>query len=296
MKVFLTGATGYIGSNLAVRLAELKHEVSALIRSSDAANRLPFSVKSIIGDMQGAAWIDAVISSDAIIHTAFPPPLGGLDASLAVERSFLARLADLIRGSDRTLIVTNGAIFLGDSGPGRFDETAAVQAGHPAATRAAITAEAIGTQSIRGVELRLANFVYGHGGGTFGPRLTSVARAERSSAYVLDGQATTSCVHVDAVVEAFILALEAPMAVGVYNVASEEEPSWKQLAEAVALNVSVPSRSLSTEAAAQHFDPFTAMFMTTTSRLDARRIRRELGWTHAGHSPLLWELASGGHE
>src|SRR5258708_29521005 len=127
--------------------------------------------------------------------------------------------------------------------------------------------------------------------------LITSARATGRALYVGDGKINTSAVHVDAAVQAYLNALDSATSGSTFHIASEEEPSWRQIAEAVARGIGGGCRaeSVTQDQAAAEFDPFTAMFITTNNPLNARPARRELECGHAGHVPLLWDVAAGSY-
>lgn len=246
--------------------------------------------------------VAAAASVDAVVHTGFPSsaPADGLKGMLAAvetESRFLRGLVESLNGSAKPIVVSNGTVFLGDSGDGRLDEARPVIAAHPGASRAAATRFVTDASGVRGVELRLANFVYGHGGGSLLPMLRSYAARVGSIPYAGDGQTRTSAVHVDAAATAYVLAVTTTSARGVYHVASDEEPSMAELTTAVSLGCgrACSVRSVGPNELVEHLGPQLAMFMTTNNRLDARKARRELEWSHAGHPSMLWDIARGSY-
>src|SRR5258708_18064362 len=115
--------------------------------------------------------------------------------------------------------------------------------------------------------------------------LITSARATGRALYVGDGKINTSAVHVDAAVQAYLNALDSATSRSTFHIASEEEPSWRQIAEAVARGIGGVCRaeSVTQDQAAAEFAPFTAMFMTTIKRLHALRALREIELYQADH-------------
>lgn len=296
MTTLVTGATGYVGRHVARLLAERGDDVVGLVRTEARTSALPPGVRPLVGDLAQVEATAALASDfDSVVHTGFAAHGRDWAAAVEVEHRFIAQLLDRMSGSGRTLIVSNGTLFLGDSGAGRLDETAPAPTDHPAAIRGQATAQVRTARGVRGIELRLASFVYGHGGSVFLPILVEAASRTGRSVYIGDGQAATSTVHVEAAAEAYLDALDHGTAGGVYHIASDEEPTIGQIAEAVALATGTNAQSVSPEEGAELLDPFTAMFLQTNNRLNSRRARCELGWTAAGHPPLLWDVAFGSY-
>lgn len=296
MHVFLTGGTGYIGSAVARALLARGDSVTALIRSERSRIRLPPGVTTQTGDLDRPTdWLAALVDHDAVIHTAFPQHGRAWAEAVEVERQFFSHLLQRRSDFKMPVIVSNGSIFLGDSGSQRLSEAAAIDDAHPAAPRAQSTQRIQDLE--RGIEIRLASFVYGHGASVFLPILLEYARTHRRSLLVEGHEQTrTSALHVDAAARAYLAILDRPDARGVFHVASDEDPTTLEIARAVARaagsGCSVTAVSL--EEAQEELDPFTAMFLTTNNRLDASAIQ-SLGWSHRGFSSLVEDVAEGSY-
>jgi len=297
MRVLVTGATGYVGSRVAARLTARGEAVTGSARSPARAGALPAGVAPIVLDFnEPAAWREAASEVSAVIHTAFASHDADWGRAVKAEREIIKGLIEGLAGSGGTLIVSNGTAFLGDSGQGRLAETTPVAQTHPAAARAAATAQVRGPEAtgMRAIELRLASFVYGHGGSVFLPKLLAAARRDGRSIYVGDGEARTSTLHVDAAADAYLAAFDRGRAGAIYHIAAEEEPSVRDIAEAVALAAGgLPTVSVNLEEAARALDPFTAWFLTLNNCLDASLARRELGWTPGDQPSLTVDVVKG---
>lgn len=296
MHVFLTGGTGYIGSAVARALLARGDSVTALVRSEQSRSRLLRGVTAVPGDLDHPTdWLRHLPDHDALIHTAFPQHGRAWGEAVEIEQRFLSLLLTSPDVSKMPVIVSNGSIFLGDSGTDRLNESAPIEDDHPAASRAQ-SVERIQALE-RGVELRLASFVYGNGGSVFIPILLNYARAHRRSLLVKGHEyIRTSALHVDAAAQAYLTILDQPTARGVFHVASEEDPTTLDIAQAVA-RAAGPGCSVSAvdlEEAQQELDPFTAMFLSTNNRLSALAIQ-SLGWSHRGFSSLVEDVAQGSY-
>lgn len=296
MRVFVTGATGYVGSRVAARLAARGDAVVGLVRTAAREQALPASVEAHVADLRDAdAVIRVATDCDATIHTGFASHGGDWFEAVAVERDLVAGLAGALRGTGKRLIVSNGTAFYGDA-RGRFlDETQEAPADHPAHVRLQATRPAYATAELHGMELRLASFVHGHGGSVFLPVLCAHARRTGRSLYVGEGRNRVSAVHVDAAADAFVAALDHGAAGGVYHVASDDAPTMRELAHAIALGARAEAASVTQDEAAEATDPFTAMFLALDNGLSSRRARCELGWSPAGSPALLWDVAHGSY-
>lgn len=296
MRVFLTGATGYVGSRVARKLMAAGHTVVGMVRNEERRAALPHSVEAVVADLADPATVvNATKPADAVLHLGFPSHGRDLAAAVAVERALLEALVAALAGGDKALVVSNGTAFYGSSKGQLLAESTVPEPGHPAAIRADATALIHQASGLRSVELRLASFVYGAGGSVFLPRLAGYARRTGRSLYVGEGRSRVSAVHVDAAADAYVAALASPDARGIYHIASDDAPSVRTLAEAVAVGTGANPTSVTLEEAAAELDPFTAMFLALDNGLSSRRARRELGWEPAGHPSLLWDVAYGSY-
>lgn len=295
MTILLTGATGYVGRHVARRLALRGGPVLGVVRSPERARALPAGVEPLVADLADtAALVDAARGAAAVIHTAFDHS-GYWFASVEAERRLVAAWADALAGTRTRLVVSNGTGFYGDAG-GRFlDEGARVPDDHPAAVRAAATRPVTATPGLHGVELRLASFVYGEAGSVFLPVLVEAARRTGRSLYVGEGSNRLSAVHVEAAADAYLAALDHGRAGELYFVASDEAPTMRELAQAIAIGTGAVAASVTPEEAAAALDPFTAMFLALDNGLSSAKARRDLAWSPAGYPGLLWDVAHGSY-
>ncbi|MEO0533729.1 MAG: NAD-dependent epimerase/dehydratase family protein [Cyanobacteria bacterium P01_A01_bin.123] len=300
MNILIFGATGYLGSRVAQACVRHGYDVSGLVRNHARTPALPAQVKPLVGDLSQPEKIAALCTDfDTIINTGFPSHGKAWFESVALEKDLHRRLVETLSNTNKTLIVTNGTIFLGDSGEGRLTENAPIQPEHPAAIRADSTRIALNgaQQGIRVMELRLASFVYGEGGSIFLPRLMATARRTRRSIYVGDGQIGASTVHVNAAAKAFVQALKYGKAGEIYHIAGDEEPLVYQMANAIAIGAGNDCQavSVSQAEAVESTDFFTTLFLTTNNRLNSTKARTELGWSGATDISLLWDVAHGSY-
>lgn len=299
-RVFLLGATGYIGRRVATQLISDGFQVDALVRNPNRAKLLPLPINIVVGDLfQPDEWIHHVDTAAAVINVAFPNHGDGWAAAVAAEKRLMEQLADRLQGRNTKLILSNGTAFLGDSCDSRFDETATVVAGHPAEQRGHLLRHTLSivNRSLAVIELRLASFVYGFGGSVFIPVLQKAARKHQKSIYVDNGNIYASTIHVDAVARAYVCALRFGKARETYHIAGDEEPTIKDIAQAVAVSVGggCEAVSVSTEEAMDYVDPFTALFLAQNNRLDSQKARRELNWSGHTSISMLWDIAHGSY-
>lgn len=216
MKVFLTGATGYIGSVVAEKLQLAGHHVTGLSRSGASAATLNSrGIQVIRGDLRDTVVLtDAARAADGVINAAFDFNPQDFPATAALEQQVVTTLVDALEGSGKPLIFTSGTGMLGDTGNVIFDEetTLLVPEGDAGwATRGRLRNEGavLGASGIRGMVLR-APHVYGRSDGhNLITALRAAGRATGAVPYAMgSGQNQWSFVHVDDLADLYVLALE----------------------------------------------------------------------------------------
>ena len=282
MHVFLTGASGYLGSRIATRLLARGHAVTGLVRRAGSA---PEGVREHLGDLaRPDALAGPVRQTDATIHTAFDHAEDFAEA-VATERAALDAMLAALR-PEGTLIATSAAGVLGDTGARPAPDEAAISADFPARIRGFVEerVRAAAPDGPRLVAMRLPVLVHGHGGGPFVPGLIAAARRDGVSRIVGDGANRMSSVHVDDAAEAYVAALDRGRGGAVYNVAGGTV-TGRELAEAVArASGRVRVEAVTLEEAQRVLHPFMALLVSMSFELDAANARRELGWSPSGPS------------
>jgi len=279
MRVFITGATGWVGTAVVKELIAAGHEVSGLTRSKANADALTEAGGTpILGSITDLDVLrSSAAQADGVIHTAF-----GLDMSKIVEISAediraIEAFADVFMGSDRPFIVAGG---IGIYPRGEvFTEEMSIGPIMPAFPRATEqTTMAMAERGVRATVVRLPRSVHGigerHG---FIPQLASLARSKGVSAYVEDGDNLWPSVHRLDAARMFRLALEHGAQGGPFHAVAEEGIPYRQIAEAIGRQLQLPVVSFSQEEAAAHFG-MMAMFIGGNGPASSERTRERLGW------------------
>jgi nucleoside-diphosphate-sugar epimerase len=295
MKIFVTGASGWIGSGVVPELLGAGHEVVGLARSDASAQRLEAAgataQRGDLDDLEGLA--KAAADADGVIHLAFQHEVafgGNFAAAGAADRRAVEIMGAALAGSDRPFVLASGMLGLTagrvateDDGLVASPEVRANPAGRRAAT-------ALLTLSLRGIDvrssvLRFAPTVHGDGDNGFMATLVGIARQQGVAGYVGDGTNRWPAVHRSDAARLARLAVEAAPAGSVLHAAADEGVPFREIAEAVGRHLDIPTKSVAPEHAPEHFG-FMAHFVALDSPVTATITRELLGWEPTGPSLL----------
>jgi nucleoside-diphosphate-sugar epimerase len=299
MNIFLTGATGYLGSHLATRLLDAGHIVIGLARNEAAEAKLrPRGITPVRGDLHDPATLaDAARHADAVIHTAFSHDSGSFEDALRLDRGATAAFVEALAGTGKPLIASSGSGLLGDTGPDPVDETFRIDPGFLLAPRAAAEQDVLraAVRGVRAVVLRFPLYVYGNGDSVFVPWLIAQVRKTGAVPYVGTGEHRASAVHVEDAADLYLLALERAPAGSLYHGAAEHGVTARALAEAIGRAHHVPARSVSSSEAAREWGPRMAAFLSMTNQTASERAVAELGWQPRTGTTLLADVEFGSY-
>lgn len=278
MKVFVTGATGYIGSAVALRLKKAGHDVLALVRSKEKGSALQAAgVKLVSGEMANpAGYASGAYGSAAVVHCAQEQSA----QAVALDKKTVQAARDLLRGQvGATFIYTSGCWVYGDTGDVAADETAAVKpiplvAWRPPHEEAALEMPKDG---IRAVVVR-PGVVYGGKGGIPG-MLFGTAVKHGAAQMVGEGQNRWPLVHIDDLAELYVRLVERAPAGSVFNAADASHHTVRELAEAAskAAGKGGAVSAIPVEKARGQMGPF-ADALTVSQRISSEKARNELDW------------------
>lgn len=283
MRVFVTGATGNIGSRLVAELVEAGHEVLGVYRSEEKALALAAAgAEPYRGSIAEPESLKAgAARSDAVVHLAFNHDFSRFKQNCEDDRAVIAALGSVLAGSDRPLVVTSGTPIANTipGEPAREDNPIVSSDQHPRAA----TEEAAALAADQGANVTVVRLPQVHDPvlqGLITP-LIAIYRERGSCFYVGDGSHRWPSAHVFDVARLYRLAVEAARPGAKYHAVAEEGVPLRDIAEAIGRRLSLPVRSIAAEEVSAHFG-WLASFAGVDMAASSEQTKRELGWEPKG--------------
>ena len=282
MRIFITGATGFIGSAIVAEVLKAGHQVVGLTRSDAGARSLIAAGAEVFrGDLEDLDSLRrGAAMADSVIHTAFNHDFSKFIANCEADRQAIEAMGAELAGSDRPLLITSGT-GMGAAGPGRLATEEIFNPSHPNPRKASELAGASLTD--RGVNVSVVRLPQVHDTvkqGLITP-LIQLAREKGISAYVGDGLNRWPAAHVSDVARLYRLALERRQAGSRYHAVAEEGIPVRTIAEVIAKGLKIPAVSLSPEESAAHFG-WLGDFVQMNLSASSKQTQQWLDWHPTG--------------
>jgi nucleoside-diphosphate-sugar epimerase len=282
MRVFVTGATGFIGSAIVPELIHSGHQVLGLTRSDAGAQALIAAGAEVHrGDLEDLESLRRGAEiSDGVIHLAFNHDFSNFVAICEQDRKAIEAMGDVLVGSDRPLLITSGT-GMGNAAPGQLATEDHFDRNHPNPRKASELAGALVAE--RGVNVSVVRLPQVHDTVKQGliTYAVQLAREKGVSAYIGDGLNRWPAAHVLDVAHLYRLAFEKHEAGSRYNAVAEEGVGMREIAEVIGRGLKVPAVSLSPEEAQAHFG-WLAMFAGFDMPASSAQTQQRLGWHPTG--------------
>ncbi len=277
MRVFVTGATGWVGSAVIEELKSGGHSVLGLARSDEGVAKLEAagvpvhrgSIEDLESLRTGAA------AADAVVHTAFNHDFSKFAENGANERLAIEALGDALAGTGKPLIVTSGIGFIQPGRVATEDDNRAADSQIPRDPES--VARAVAANGVPVSVIRLAPSVHGKGDHGFVPAIIGMAREKGESAYPNEGANRWPGVHRRDAARLYVLALERAADFAVYHATDEEGVAFREIAAVIGKRLNLPVVSKTGDGIAEHFGWF-AYFSQMSAPASSAKTRATLGW------------------
>jgi len=292
MRVFVTGATGFIGTAIVQELLSAGHQVLGLARSDASAQKLIDAGAEVHrGDLENLDSLrSGAAQADGVIHAGFIHDFTRFAEVCEVDKVAIKTIGEVLQGFDRPFIVTSGTALIS---PGKLATEDMIPPFNPAWPRASEqAADSVTEKGVLAAVVRLSPSVHGdddqHG---FVPILVNIAKEKGFSAYIGEGQNRWNAVHRLDAARLFRLALENATPGARYHATSEKAITVKSIAEAIGKQLNLPVKTITPEAAGEHFGWFAQM-ASIDCPASSSCTQEKLNWLPT-HSTLLNDIENG---
>lgn len=281
MRIFVTGATGFIGSVLVPELIEAGHHVLGLTRSEAGTEKLRAAGAEVLrGNIEDLDSLrDGAAKSEGVVHLAFNHDFSQMQKNCDDDRKAIQAIGEVLLGSARSFVITSATGILANVDRKPSTEDSPTTSWNPRAASEAVVKEL----TARGVNTSVVRLAQIHDTRKQGlvPYVTAVARAKRVSAYIGDGSNRWPAAHVSDAARLYRLALEKAEPGAIYHAVGEEGVSMKTIAEALGRGLKVPVVSIKPEEAEAHFG-WLALFAGNDMPASSALTQQKLNWKPTG--------------
>jgi nucleoside-diphosphate-sugar epimerase len=288
MRVFVTGATGFIGSRIVPELISAGHQVLGLARTDAAAQFLAAAGAHVHrGDLEDLESLrSGAAASDAVLHVAFRHDWTRFAESCELDKRAIETIGAVLQGSSRPFIVTSG-VGVAQGRAATEDDPPLSSPSLPRVSE--VTAVSLMERGVRASVMRLPQVHDTEKQGLITP-LIAIARAKGVSAYIGDGHNRWPAAHVTDVARLYRLALDKFTTGARYHAVAEEGVPLKEIAAAIGHGLNVPVISIAPEDAQEHFGVL-GFFAGRDAHISSAQTRAKLGWNPTGPD-LLTDLGN----
>jgi len=287
MRIFVTGASGFIGSAVVPELIAGGHTVAGLARSDASAAEIAAAGAEVVrGDLTDLDTLrSAAAGSDGVVHLGFIHDFANFAAAAQTDQRAIEAMGNALEGSHKPFVIASGILGIAQGRVVTERDAAPTNSDSLASPRLAglQTALSFVSRGVRTVPVRFAPSVHGEGDHGFVPRIVEIAREKGMSGYIGDGSNRWPAVHRLDAARLVRLAVEsAPAGEPVHAIADEGIPT-RAIAEVIGRQLNVPVVSIAPERAGEHFG-WIAGFFAIDSPASNALTRTSLGWnpTHPG--------------
>ncbi len=297
MKIFLTGATGFVGSTIAEKLKGRGYKVAGLAENAEAAAKLAEqNIEVIEGSLEDFDVLKKAASeADAVIHTAFRHGSGDYEKSAQLDRDVVKAFGEALARTNKPFIISSTSAILPDTRAMEANEDFPFDQNSKRRIRGETEwdMQQMSQKGVRAIVLRMPLFVYGRGGSAFVTFMIEEAKKANSANYIGSGEQIVSAIHVEDAADLFFSALETSTAKGVYNAATESV-SMKDLNKAIAGLLNVKTQSISEEKGKEQFGKM-GEFFSKNNQLSTEKARREIEWSPSAYTTITEDIENGSY-
>lgn len=293
MRIFVTGASGWIGTATTLELMSASHEVLGLARSDASAERLEQLGAAVHrGSLEDLDSLRAgAAATDGVVHLGYDHDFTQMERTAQLDRSAIETFGEALAGSGRPLVVASGVLGLAQGRPGT-EQDRPDPAAHPRIANAEV-ALGLADRGVRPVVVRFAPTVHGAGDHGFVSVIAATAREKGASAWVGDGTSRWPAVHRDDAARLVRLAVETAAPGTVLHAVAEEGVTSRDIAEALGRSLGLPTTSVAPEQAYEHFG-WMGFFFGVDAPASSTATQALLGWEPTGPT-LVADIDAGAY-